>query len=81
MANNRSSSNTTCNNSNKNDPDRDHQVLRVPPFRSSSPQTYTINTFLTHRWVVMLNGAEVKTWVIADRQKQQSFVLSKESLA
>lgn len=43
-------------------------------------QTYTVNTFLTHRWVVMLNGAEVKTWLVKDRQEKQSFVLFKADL-
>lgn len=43
-------------------------------------QTYTINTFLTHQWVVMLNGAEVKKWVVSERQEKQSFVLSKADL-
>lgn len=44
-------------------------------------QTYTINTFLTHRWVVMLNGAEVQTWIVSERQAKQTFVLSKAGLA
>lgn len=44
------------------------------------PQTYTVNTFLTHRWVVMLNGAEVKTWLVSERQEKQNFVLSKADL-
>lgn len=43
-------------------------------------QTYTVNTFLTHRWVVMLNGAEVKTWLVSERQEKQNFVLSKADL-
>lgn len=43
-------------------------------------QTYTINTFLTHRWVVMLNGAEVKTWLVSEREAKQTFVLSKADL-
>lgn len=43
-------------------------------------QTYTINTFLTHRWVVMLDGAEVKTWIVSEREEKQRFVLSKAGL-
>eukprot|EP00752_Nemacystus_decipiens_P008301 g7421.t1 len=42
--------------------------------------TYSVNTFLTHRWVVMLNGAEVKEWLVSERQEKQSFVLSKADL-
>ncbi|CAB1105756.1 unnamed protein product [Ectocarpus sp. CCAP 1310/34] len=44
-------------------------------------ETFKINTFLTHRWVVKVDGAEVKTWLISERTKDQSFVLSKASLA
>ncbi|CAM9829612.1 unnamed protein product [Pylaiella littoralis] len=44
-------------------------------------QAYTINTFLTHRWVVMLNGAEVKEWMISEREGSQRFVLSSADLA
>ncbi|CBN75608.1 conserved unknown protein [Ectocarpus siliculosus] len=44
-------------------------------------ETFKINTFLTHRWVVKVNGAEVKTWLVSERTKDQSFVLSKASLA
>ncbi|CAM9615338.1 unnamed protein product [Ectocarpus sp. 12 AP-2014] len=44
-------------------------------------ETFKINTFLTHRWVVKVNGAEVKTWLVSERTKDQSFALSKASLA
>ncbi len=56
-------------------------MVRTSRNRQNLSQTYTINTFLTHRWVVMLNGAEVQTWVISERQAKQTFVLSKASLA
>ena len=57
-----------------------HLAFRVLFFFFFPPQTYGVNTFLTHRWVVMVNGVEVKEWLVSERQEKQSFVLSKADL-
>lgn len=44
-------------------------------------QVYKVNTFLTHRWVVKVNGVEVQTWVISEREANQKYSISKSSLA
>lgn len=47
----------------------------------ASPQVYKVNTYLTHRWAVQVNGVEVKDWLISEREADQNFVLSKKMLA
>ncbi|CAM9225884.1 unnamed protein product, partial [Sphacelaria rigidula] len=41
---------------------------------------HTINTFLTHRWVVKVHDTVVQEWLISEKQAKQTFVLSKEML-